>query len=292
MDLSVIIPVFNGEKTLPELYRKIRSTLDSRYVYEILFVYDCGKNNSWKVIQELTNSDPSICRGFHLKRNYGQHNALIFGMTKAQGDFIITLDEDLQHDPENIHDFINKQKEGDFDVVYGKFEKLQHEGMRIRTSEILRNMLKRIIPGLYPYYSPYRLIKRETATKICKLKNSYPFIDGYIGWTTDKISDVTVNHLKRVNGSSSYSYYKLLKHATLIIVAYTKAKNCLLVVSSALILVAFVIKILSKHLVNSYSGSVSISTLTTGIILFFIAISMGIFNYCSSRRNEKPVEIK
>jgi undecaprenyl-phosphate 4-deoxy-4-formamido-L-arabinose transferase len=292
MDLSVIVPVYNGEKTLPELYQRIRNALDRKYVYEILFIYDFGKDNSWMVIQELIYSDPSIVRSFHLKRNYGQHNAILYGMTRAHGNLIVTLDEDLQHDPEYIKDLISEQKEGDFDVVYGKFEKLQHQGMRVRTSEMLRLILKVFVPGLYPYYSPYRLIKKEVAGKISGLKNSYTFVDGYIGWTTNKISNVPVKHFKRADGESSYSYFKLLKHAIFIIVSYSKVKTWLLFTSLVLNLAAIGFYKFNQEGNSTFIGKTTVVLFSAGITLLFLALIAEILHHSSLCRNTKPVELK
>ncbi|HBE42461.1 MAG TPA: glycosyltransferase, partial [Bacteroidales bacterium] len=222
MDLTVIVPVYQGEKTIRELYNRIKKTLNGKFNYEIIFIYDSGKDNSWGIIRELISSDPSIVRGFRLIRNYGQHNASLFGMTKAHGDLIITMDEDLQHDPNHIPDLIAKQRTGDFDVVYGKFNRVQHSFTRKWASKLLRKLLILFVPGIHPDYSSFRLLKRSMAERINIIKNSYNFIDGSIGRNTEKIATVEVEHNRRTAGQSSYSFFKLLKHALFILLGYSK----------------------------------------------------------------------
>ncbi len=292
MDLSIIVPVYNGEKTIPELYRRIGNALTRSISYEIVFVNDFAKDNSWQVIQELIEADPSEVRGFRLNRNYGQHNAVLYGMTKAYGKLIVTLDEDLQHDPQYIKDLINTQKAGDFDVVYAKFEKLQHPGIRVKTSETLRVFLKVIIPGLYPDYSPYRLIKKEMAEKISILKSSYTFIDGYIGLTTNKISNVTVKHCKRINGESSYSFFKLLKHGALILIAYSKIKTCILFSTLIIGLATIGLNILNQKENNSLTWKVLIFFLSVGILFLILSLFAGMLHRSLLHKNIMPVEFK
>lgn len=292
MDLSVVIPVFNSEKTLPELYKKIRRELSAKFTFEVIFVFDCGKDNSWAVIEELINSDPSTVRGYHLKRNYGQHNAILFGMTKAKGDYVITLDDDLQHDPRFIHDLISEQKAGDYDVVYGKFEKLRHSGLRIRTSEMLRRLLRIIVHGIYPDYSPYRLIKNATAKKIAGLKNSYSFIDGYIGWATNKISYVPVEHYKRADGVSSYSYYRLVKHALLIAIAYSRIKTWILLLALVFNLIAIGFIVFDHDISGTVTSRIATGFLSIGICLLVLGLSAEIIHFGNLRRNTRPIVLK
>jgi len=292
MDLSIIIPVFNGEKTLTELKGRIKNELEHGYTYEILYVYDCGKDNSWRIIQDLISKDPVHIKGFHLKRNYGQHNAILFGMTRASGDLVVTLDEDLQHDPRFIKDLLITQEKGDFDVVYGIFEKLQHPGFRIRTSEMLRKLLKLFVKQIYPDYSSYRLMKNKIAMEISAMKNSYNFIDGYIGLTTTNITGIPVKHYKRADGKSSYSYYKLVKHAGLIIIAFSKIKIWFLLTSLAFNLMAIVTYSLDHIIKKQYCDILTIVFFIIGITLLALGLIAEMIHYGNLKYNTKPVEIR
>jgi polyisoprenyl-phosphate glycosyltransferase len=290
MDLSVIIPVFNGEKTLPELTSQIRNNLDLKYTYEVIYVYDCGIDNSWNIIKELVGSDPSHFRGYHLKRNYGQHNAILFGINEAKGDFIVTLDEDLQHNPSFIKELVEKQKEKNYDVVYASFKRLKHPGLRIMMSEWLRVILKRIVPGLFPGYSPFRLIKGEVARKILILRNSYTFIDGYLGMVTHNFGYIDADHFKRIDGVSSYSYLKLIKHAFMIAGAYSALKKWILI--SALVFNSLSI----SFLISGYMKGVSthkisgMLTGTLGILMLICGLIAEAIHYRGIKTNSMPQE--
>ena len=130
MKYSIIIPVYNGEQTLVALNQKLHNFFEKKSTFEIIFVYDCGKDNSWEVLLGIKKKFPETVKLIRLSRNFGQHNALICGFEYAKGDFIITMDEDLQHAPEDIQILIEKQQEKDYDVVYGKYETRKHSGFR------------------------------------------------------------------------------------------------------------------------------------------------------------------
>jgi len=222
MDVSVVVPVFNGEKTIEELYERIKKVLSGRFSYEVIFVHDCGSVGSREIIGKIEKEYPENVKGLYLKSNVGQHRAILEGIRIAEGDFVVTMDEDLQHDPAYIPLLKEKQAEGGYDVVYAKFRKLKHPGMRVLLSELLRDILRRIIPGLFPHYSSYRLIRKEIAQKMLALNSRYVFIDGYLAKLTERFGYIEADHHRRADGQSSYSYLKLIRHAVLIAVNYSR----------------------------------------------------------------------
>ena len=92
MQYSIIIPVYNGEQTVENLYTRIKQFFADKYNYEVIFVYDCGKDNSWEALLRIKKQNPQNVKLIRLSRNYGQHNALICGFEYAKGDFIVTMD--------------------------------------------------------------------------------------------------------------------------------------------------------------------------------------------------------
>jgi polyisoprenyl-phosphate glycosyltransferase len=286
MEFSVIIPVYNGEKTVTELHKSLKKALQNQHTFEIIFVHDCGKDESWSVISEIVKSDPGRTKGFRLNYNSGQHNALLFGIKQAKGDFIITLDEDLQHDPVYLNKMSEKQKEGNYDVVYARFMKLKHPGLRICTSELLRIILSRIVPGLYQQYSPFRFIKRDIAQRITILKNSYTFLDGYLGMVTDKFGFIDAEHFRRADGVSSYSYYKLFRHAIMIAIAYSPLKKWILttalIFNSISILIYFGFGFIKD---SSSIEFIGIVTGITGIILLLCGLLAEAIHYRGLKTN-------
>jgi len=125
MNLTVVVPVFNAEESLHELVSRLRPVLSSLCAdYELVLVNDGSEDGSWKTISDLANENGWI-RGIDLMRNYGQQNAALCGIRMARHDIVVTLDDDLQHPPEEIPKLVQKLTEG-YDVVYGTPEKKQH----------------------------------------------------------------------------------------------------------------------------------------------------------------------
>jgi undecaprenyl-phosphate 4-deoxy-4-formamido-L-arabinose transferase len=222
MNYSIIVPVYNGEKTVTKLFEKLKSFFDkNNFTYEVIFVYDCGKDNSWKVLFQLKNDFPEYIKLIKLNRNFGQHNALICGFEYAQGEFFITMDEDLQHEPDDIIKLIEKQKETDCDVIYGKYEERKHSVFRNVTSTILKKLIEIGIPDIHPDYSAFRLIKKNIAKATVEMRNSYTFLDGYLSWITTNVGSCIVTHNERQGGVSAYDLKKLLNHTINIFVTFS-----------------------------------------------------------------------
>src|SRR5262245_3385566 len=138
--LSVVVPVYNSQQSLRLLIERLEPVLQCIATqYEVLLVNDASRDGSWKVIQDICASRPWV-RGIDLMRNYGQHNALLCGIRAAHFDTIVTMDDDLQHPPEEIHKLLAKLDEG-FEVVYGFPEQEQHGMLRDLASVITKMAL-------------------------------------------------------------------------------------------------------------------------------------------------------
>ena len=222
MKISVVIPVYHGEQTIEELYNQLQSFFQREAIdFEVIFVWDCGPDDSWQVISKLKSQHPDRITGIRLSRNFGQHNAIICGFELAKGDFVVTMDEDLQHSPADIKLLLGEQAKGNFDVVYGKYETRQHKRYRNVTSGMLKKLISVGIPDLHPEYSAFRLIKVTIARSCTEMSNSYTFLDGYLSWITKSFSYTTVSHQQRVAGKSAYSFKKLLDHSINIFVTFS-----------------------------------------------------------------------
>ncbi len=135
-----------------------------------------------------------------MAKNYGQHRAIQFGFTKATGDFIITIDEDLQQNPSDILTLIEKQKEADYDIVYGRFANPKHNRRRNIISAFTRKVLKHFIPSICKEYSPYRTYQEGDSNQNVNNGVPYVFIDELLSRITKNIAFVDVNHFKRPSG--------------------------------------------------------------------------------------------
>lgn len=218
----MVVPVYRGELTLKKLVSEIIGFFNSEKLsFEILFVNDSAPDKSWEIINSLKMKYGEVIKGIRLSRNFGQHNALLCGMINATGEYIITMDEDLQHSPYDIIKLINKQEESDYDLVYGRFRIQNHNIFRNLTSELLKRLLRIGLPGLHPDYSAFRLIKAEIAEKAVSKAISYAFIDVYFSMLKSKTASTVVNHSKRYAGRSSYNLQKLVKHTISILVNYS-----------------------------------------------------------------------
>ena len=133
--ISCVVPVYRSQAILRELHRRIVEAIEPIDPnFELLFVEDCGGDDSWEVIRILVKEDPRV-RGIQMARNYGQHNALLCGIRAAKGEIIVTLDDDLQNPPEEIPKLLYQLNQGS-DVVYGTPEREQHGFLRDAASRI------------------------------------------------------------------------------------------------------------------------------------------------------------
>jgi len=297
MDISVIIPAFNGGDALKELFQRICEELNNKISFEVLFIFDNGSNKTWKTIEELRSENPGLIRAYHLVKNYGQHRALKYGCDLASGDFIITMDEDLQHDPSDILILMDKQREGDYDVVYGRFIELQRNNIRKGISNILRKLLKKFIPHLYEYYSPYRLIKKDTAKKIVKMYSPYILIDDLLCRVTQSIDFVDIKHYSRISGKSSYTYSVLIKHALLILLAYSKLVLVLVSISGICIVTGILLYLFLYFKTNSwfntgFSEKYILIINISGLIFLALGLIGEYINRHNVKTNEMPIKLK
>ena len=159
--LSVVTPVYNGEASVAELCRRLGEVLPRVATqYEIILVNDGSRDRSWEVISELSSRSPTV-RGINLMRNYGQHNALLCGIRAAKYEVIVTMDDDLQHPPEEIPRLLARLDEG-FDVVYGTPESEQNGVMRALASRITRLTLRTAIGSeVAKNVSAFRLFRTQ-----------------------------------------------------------------------------------------------------------------------------------
>ena len=139
--LSIVIPVFNSEQALEPLLERLAASLPSLSPdYEVVLVNDGSRDRSWEVISQLNRSYPWI-HSINLMRNYGQHNALLCGIRAAKYETVITMDDDLQHPPEEIGKLLVKLEEG-YDVVYGTPQREQHSLWRNLASQVTKLALQ------------------------------------------------------------------------------------------------------------------------------------------------------
>ncbi|MFT8418021.1 MAG: glycosyltransferase family 2 protein [Acetobacter sp.] len=219
--LSVVIPVYRGMATIQELCLRLTKVLEQRQTtFEILLIEDCGGDSSWEVIQSLTKNDQRI-RGFRLRRNFGQHNALLLGIRTAQGELIATMDDDLQHPPEELPKLLD-QLQGVCDVVYGAPERQQHGLMRDIASQGIKFVLQKSMGhNAAQNVSAFRVFRTELRDAFAGYNSPLVNIDVMLTWATQSFSAVHVNHQPREFGRSGYNVFMLVRHAINMIVGFS-----------------------------------------------------------------------
>jgi len=211
--ISVVTPVYNGEASIAELCRRVGEVLSLVATqYEIILVNDDSRDRSWEIISELCSRSPAV-RGLNLMRNYGQHNALLCGIRAAQYDVIVTMDDDLQHPPEEIPRLL-EQLEQRFDVVYGTPKAEQHGFLRGLASRITRLALSMAIGReLAKNVSAFRVFRTRLRDAFAEYQSPFVSIDVLLTWATTRIGAITVGFEPRRSGSSTYTFKRLLRHA-------------------------------------------------------------------------------
>ena len=208
---SVVIPVYNSSKIIDSTVSRIRNFfLSNELSFEIILVNDGSKDNSWGVIAELANKYPELT-SINLLKNYGQHCANLCGFNTAKGDFIITMDDDLQNPPEELEKLINKISEG-YDLVIGRFELKKHAFTRRIGSKFV-GWLNRKVFGIKSnlILTNFRIIHRDVIDRICQEHFFDPYIPGLILKFSSNQCNILVRHSARADGKSNYTMRKLLK---------------------------------------------------------------------------------
>lgn len=288
--ISVVIPVYKAAHSLSALHRRLVVTLETiTPEYEIIFVEDCGGDNSWKIIEELAKRDSHV-HGIQFSRNFGQHAATICGFANARGEWIATLDDDLEQAPEYLPALYRKAL-GGYDLVYGVYPERSHKAWRNLTSKLARWLFSKAIPSLNHEYTSYRVIRGDIARALPQFDSPFPFVDGYLSWLTNRYATVEVSHDERAYGTSHYTLRKLITHTINIFVTFSDLP---LRLATWIGLVAFLIGmswlsvIIGKYLIGGISVS-GYASIMAGILLFggVQLLVLGIFGEYLGRMNFK-----
>ena len=219
--LSVVIPVYNSEALLRPLIARLEPVLrDVAGEFELVLVNDGSRDKSWNVVRELCAQHPWI-RAIDMMRNYGQHNALLCGIRAAHHAIVVTMDDDLQHPPEEIPKLLavldpsaDPSSANRLDVVYGTPEKETHGFLRDLASQMTKLALQKSMGAeTARKVSAFRAFRTELRRCFADYKSQFVSIDVLLTWGTTKFKAVPVKHDPRTVGASNYTYRKLLTHA-------------------------------------------------------------------------------
>lgn len=212
-DLSIVIPVYNSARILPVLIDRVASAMaDAGLAFELILVNDGSQDDSWQIILEHAAGRDWL-RGINLMRNFGQHNALLCGIRAARNPIIITMDDDLQHPPEEIPKLLAELERG-HDVVYGSARLQQHGFLRNLASNLTKLALKSAM-GIRNArnVSAFRAFRTKLRAAFADYSGTFVSIDVLLTWGTGRFSAIEVRHEPRFAGESQYTLRKLITHA-------------------------------------------------------------------------------
>jgi glycosyltransferase involved in cell wall biosynthesis len=217
--ISFVVPVYNGSCMLEVLCSRLAPVGALFGSYEIILVDDGSRDNSVDTIKQLQQRFPEICL-VELSRNFGQHNATLAGMSQARGAIVVTLDQDLQHPPEEIHRLVAELDKG-FDVVYGLPEKRPHSFYRNITSEFSKWISRKFFStSLDGNFSSFRALRSWVVAETVKYNSPYCYLDGLISWTSSNVGGVIVKN-PRSDFESQYTFIKLINHGLNLLVNFS-----------------------------------------------------------------------
>jgi undecaprenyl-phosphate 4-deoxy-4-formamido-L-arabinose transferase len=207
----VVVPVYNSAANLPALLARLYPVLARLGIpFEVILVNDGSRDRSWEAIAELATTHPWV-RGISLARNFGQHNALLCGIRAARHEAIVTMDDDLQHPPEELPRLLAELAE--FDVVYGTPEVQQHGLLRDLASRLTKMALESLIGAQNARnVSAFRAFRTCLRDAFAAYSSPNVSIDVLLAWGSTRFTAVKVPHAPRSVGESGYTLGKLLTH--------------------------------------------------------------------------------
>ena len=269
--ISVVIPVYMAELILPELVSRLETSIQ-RFTsnFEIVLVEDCGPDDSWEVIKELSIKKPYL-KGIKLSRNFGQHNAISAGLENSKGKWIVVMDCDLQDSPEEIPNLYEKAKEG-YDIVFAKRQNRKDTFFKKMQSAIFYKILSYLTGNKYDKsIANFGIYSRKVIKAVLMMKENSRVFPIMVIWTGFKKSEIVVKHNQRQLGQSNYNFAKAAKLAMDIILSYSD-KPILLVVKGGLYLSLISIIIAIVTFFRWSYGLITVSGYTSLIIsIFFLS---------------------
>ncbi|MBU1255584.1 MAG: glycosyltransferase family 2 protein [Patescibacteria group bacterium] len=212
MKLSIIIPIYNEEESIKVLYQELKQVLNNlSFEYEIIAIDDGSTDNSNQIIREIAQQDYNF-KTISFKRNFGQTAAMSAGIDASQGDIIIPMDADLQNNPADIPEFLEKVDQG-FDVVSGwrvnRRDKLWTRKIPSWIANYLISLITKV--KLHDYGCTMKAYKKEVIKDIRLYGEMHRFMPAYTAWHGAKVTEIPVNHRPRKYGQTKYSVFKTFR---------------------------------------------------------------------------------
>lgn len=216
---SLIVPVYNSASTLPKLLEACEHSL-SLDDTQIIFINDFSSDNSWEVLLQLKKQSQIDLILVSLASNFGQHAALFCGLQYAEGEYIVTLDDDLQHHPREIEKLAEAIESENADLVYGIYAQKEHGALRNMGSVVFAAIVNKFASTPLQG-SSFKLMRKSLVEKVLHHPHYSFYLDEVIAWYSKKTSFTQVEHGKRLHGSSGYSPVSLIKMSIGVLLNYT-----------------------------------------------------------------------
>ena len=208
MDISVIIPLYNEEESIPELFAWIERVMNEHgYSYEVIFISDGSTDRSWPIIEELQQQSPDHVHGIKFRRNYGKSPALYCGFAEAKGDVVITMDADLQDSPDEIPELYRMIREEGYDLVSGYKQKRYDPLSKTLPTKLFNATARKVsgIKNLHDFNCGLKAYRNEVVKNIevyGEMHRYIPYLAKNAGF--DKIGEKVVHHQARKYGESKF----------------------------------------------------------------------------------------
>ncbi|MCS6876176.1 MAG: glycosyltransferase family 2 protein [Aquificaceae bacterium] len=256
--LSVVIPAYNEEDNIPILYSKLKEALQKLGKdYEVIFVDDGSTDATWEKLLEISKKDESV-KLIRFRKNYGQTAAMYAGFQHACGNVIVTLDADLQNDPEDIPKLIQKLEEG-YDIVSGWRVNRKDAFLSRRLPSIIANKLISMVTGvnLHDYGCTLKAYRSEVVKKLELYGDMHRFLPALAKRIGARVTEIPVNHNPRIYGKSKYGIGRTIR----------------------VILDIFLVKFLNEYINKPMYvfGSLGFILLSLGLLLLFYLIFIKVF---------------
>jgi glycosyltransferase involved in cell wall biosynthesis len=213
--ISVVLPIYNEQDTIPELYKRLTTALRydfSDFSYEIVFIDDGSKDQSPLLLKKLSDTDPTV-KSIIFSRNFGHHIAISAGLDYATGDYVVIMDSDLQDEPESIVILYNKLQEG-YDVVYAQRLNKKFGWFKRTMSKFFLTCMHFLINEKIEINSTiFRIMKKQVVEEVRRIREAQRYVVGIIGWVGFKHTSVPVEHGLRKYGETKYPFFKQIKLA-------------------------------------------------------------------------------
>ena len=295
VELSVVVPVYNASRTIQRVVESV-SALQIDGGLEIILVNDGSDDDSAVVCAGLVESASVPVTFVNLARNFGEHNAVMAGLGSARGRYIVTIDDDLQHDPADIAALHSHCRDGGLDVTYTYWDEKRH-GLIRNLGSSLTNAMASLIMGKPKdlYFSTFRCMSRFLVENILRYNGPYPYIDGLVLQITDKIGKMKTTHHDREAGRSGYTTRRLIRLWLNIFVNYSVMPlrlSTVVGIGLSFLGLIYTIRIITIHLMDGtpegWASLMSVVLLFSGAQLVVLGVMGEYLGRIHLTNNRKP----